>query len=168
MIAARAYIGIGSNLDQPLRNVRAALAELDAIPQTRLVKRSPLYRSEPVGPPGQPDYINAVAALDTELAPLALLEALQTIEQRHGRVRTLRWGPRTLDLDVLLYDDLHQTDPRLILPHPRLHERAFVLYPLSDIAPANLEVPGRGSLMTLLRECPPLRLERLEDATSPS
>lgn len=160
------YIGIGSNLGDPMNRVRQAFAALEGIPRTRVKACSPLYRSEPVGPADQPDYINAVACLETELDPRALLEELQAIEQRQGRVRTWqRWGPRTLDLDILLYDDLELSAQDLILPHPRLHERAFVLYPLRDIAP-HLLIPGRGDLETLLRACPPLRLERLNGSSS--
>lgn len=160
-----AYIGIGSNLDDPVTRVRQAFAALEQLPRTRLAARSPLYRSEPVGPSDQPDYINAVASVETELDPLALLEELQAIEKSQGRIRGQRWGPRTLDLDLLLYDDLEWSTQDLILPHPKLHERAFVLYPLWDIAP-HLIIPGRGDLKTLLRDCPPLRLERLNGSSS--
>jgi len=162
--AVLAYVGIGSNLGNPLVQVSEALAALAILPQTRCVIQSPWYRSEPLGPPGQPYYINAVAGLETSLAPLVLLSALQAIENTHGRQRTLRWGARTLDLDMLLYGDLVQDDPHLTIPHPRLHERAFVLYPLLDIAP-DLRIPGLGDLETLVRLCPPLGLERLEEAS---
>lgn len=157
-----AYIGVGSNLLDPLEQVRQAFRALDTLAKTWCVARSPLYRSEPVGPPGQPDYINAVAYLETRLTPKALLAALQDIEKRQGRIRTLRWGPRTLDLDILLYDNLIQDEPYLTLPHPRMHERAFVLYPLRDLNP-DLVIPGRGSLDELIRHCQPQGLERLEE-----
>ncbi len=158
----RAYIGIGSNLDDPPAQVRAALQALAALPESQLSACSPLYRSAPVGgPPGQPDYLNAVAALDTRLSADQLLRALQAIEAAQGRVRELRWGPRTLDLDLLLYADLVRDDAWLTLPHPRLQERAFVLYPLHDIAPG-LELPGGGMLSKLLLKCPPQGLERLD------
>ncbi len=164
MRSARAYIGIGGNLDDPVFQVRRALQALSALPACRRVTQSPLYRTAPVGgPPDQPDYINAVAALDTTLAPEELLAALQGIETAWGRVRTERWGPRTLDLDLLLYDRLISNDPRLTLPHPRLHERAFVLYPLHDIAP-NLDIPGHGPLPELLARCSPLAITRLDSA----
>ena len=156
-----AYIGIGSNLEIPVQQVQQALIELDKIRNTRLTQASPLYRSAPLGPPDQPDYINAVAAVTTTLSPDDLLDDLQTIEHKHQRVRTIRWGPRTLDLDLLLYDSLRQDEPRLTLPHPRMHERIFVLQPLYDIAP-ELEIPGRGALKTLLQQCPPLSIERIE------
>lgn len=157
-----AYIGIGSNLLDPVRQVQQAFRALDALGKTRCVARSPLYRSEPVGPPGQPDYINAVAYLETRLAPRDLLAALQDIEKIQGRVRTVRWGPRTLDLDILLYDNLIQDDPYLSLPHPRIPERAFVLYPLRDLN-RDLVIPGQGSLDELIERCPPMGLECLKD-----
>ena len=162
MTPVTAYVGLGANLDDPVQQVRRACDELGTIPSSRVLGRSPLYRSAPLGPPDQPDYINAVVALETTLAPLALLAALRAIEQQHGRRRDgTRWGPRTLDLDVLLYGDLVQTTAELTLPHPGLHERVFVLYPLHDVAP-ELEVPGRGSVRSLrarLGEVPITRLE---------
>lgn len=157
---AVAYVGLGSNLDDPCAQLERALTELDTLPATHLTACSPLYRSAPVGVTEQPDFINAVAALHTTLTPHELLTALLTVEQAHGRVRALRWGPRTLDLDLLLYDDLILTDATLTLPHPRLHERAFVLYPLADLAPA-LTLPGHGPLRALLAACPPTGIERL-------
>lgn len=160
MPEVRAYVGIGSNLDDPVAQVRRAFAELAELPQSRLLGRSPLYRSAPLGPADQPDYVNAVACLETSLAPYSLLARLQAIERVHRRVRGRRWGPRTLDLDLLLYGELTQDDPALVLPHPRLHERAFVLYPLADLAP-DLVIPGQGELAALRRRCPPLRLERM-------
>lgn len=164
MRPARAYIGIGSNLDDPVARVRQAFHALAEIPACRRVAHSPLYRTAPVGgPPDQPDYINAVAALDTTLAPKNLLAALQALEEARGRVRTERWGPRTLDLDLLLYDRRVSDDPALTLPHPRLHERAFVLYPLHDIAP-DLDIPGRGPLVELMARCPARTIARLDSA----
>jgi 2-amino-4-hydroxy-6-hydroxymethyldihydropteridine diphosphokinase len=164
MQPTRAYIGIGSNLDDPVARVWRAFDALAEIPASRCVACSPLYRGAAVGGPAdQPDYINAVAALDTTLGPDGLLAALQDIETAQGRVRAERWGPRTLDLDLLLYDRLVSNDPQLTLPHPRLHQRAFVLYPLYDIAP-NLDIPGRGRLIELLENCPPLALTRLDSA----
>ena len=162
----RAWIGLGSNLEAPRRQVERAFDELARLPRTHLAGRSRLYRSDPVGPAGQPDYVNAVAALDTALEPLALLDALQAIERTHGRVRTLRWGPRTLDLDLLLYGERVQACERLTLPHPRLHERAFVLYPLADLAPG-LVLPELGALSELLRQCPYTGLEVLPEHVRP-
>ena len=161
MLMINAYIGIGSNLETPLQQVRQALIELDAIPDTRCVQASPLYHSAPLGPSDQPDYINAVAAVTTARTPNELLANLQAIENNHHRVRKIHWGPRTLDLDLLLYDQLQQDDPHLTLPHPRMHERIFVLQPLYDIAP-ELHIPGRGSLTTLLKQCPPLPIEQIK------
>lgn len=145
----RAYIGLGSNLDDPLSQVRAALTELAKLPHSALSAVSPLYRTPPLGPADQPDYINAVAALDTDLEPLALLDQMQRIELHHGRVRgALRWGPRTLDLDLLLYGDRTITSERLTVPHPGLRERPFVIFPLQAIAPG-LILPDGTSIASL-------------------
>jgi 2-amino-4-hydroxy-6-hydroxymethyldihydropteridine diphosphokinase len=130
-----AYVGLGANLDQPAEHVRAALEELGRLPQTRLTAASSLYRSTPVGYAAQPDFVNAVAALDTALGARELLRELQAIEGKHGRVRTFPNAPRTLDLDLLLYGDAQLDEPGLTVPHPRMHERAFVLKPLLEIAP---------------------------------
>lgn len=163
MSLSRAYIGLGSNLQDPVAQVRRALQALDALPDSRLGPVSALYRSPPMGPPDQPDYINAVAALDTTLPPLTLLKHLQAIEAAHKRVRDRHWGPRTLDLDLLLYGDLELGEQGLTVPHPGMHERAFVLYPLAEIAP-HLRIPGRGSLHDLLQACPRAGLEKAEGA----
>jgi 2-amino-4-hydroxy-6-hydroxymethyldihydropteridine diphosphokinase len=130
-----AYVGIGSNLDGPRSQVLAAFEELEQLPHTRVVKRSSLYRSAPVGYAAQPDFVNAVARLETGLAAERLLAELQAIEARHGRRRGFRDAPRTLDLDILLYGELALRTPELEIPHPRMHERAFVLEPLLEIAP---------------------------------
>jgi 2-amino-4-hydroxy-6-hydroxymethyldihydropteridine diphosphokinase len=140
-----AYVALGANLGNPAATVRAAFAALANLPESRVVRTSSLYRTAPVGILEQPEFVNAVAELATTLAPEALLDALLEVEQRFGRVRAERNGPRTLDLDVLLYDDRQLDLPRLTLPHPRLHLRAFVLYPLAEIAPG-LRLPGRGSV----------------------
>jgi 2-amino-4-hydroxy-6-hydroxymethyldihydropteridine diphosphokinase len=154
-----AYIGIGSNLDNPIARVYKAFQDLEAIPQTECISHSPLYQSKPVGPP-QPDYINAVTALATRLSPEALLIALHAIEDTHGRRRKVRWGPRTLDLDILLFGNLIQDETFLTLPHPQLTKRPFVLFPLRDVAP-NLMVPGLGELQTLLQQCSHHGLEKI-------
>lgn len=160
----RAYLGVGSNLNDPAAQVRQAFRALAELSACRLIACSPLYRSAPLGgPPDQPDYVNAVVALDTALSAEALLDALQAIENQQGRVRTLRWGPRTLDLDILLYGSRQCADPQLTLPHPRLQERDFVLYPLCDVAP-DLILPGRGALRTWLARRPPPTLIRLDSA----
>jgi 2-amino-4-hydroxy-6-hydroxymethyldihydropteridine diphosphokinase len=149
--AVDAYIGIGANLGRPQRQIEQAFVALRRLPRTRLTAISSLYRTTPVGPQDQPDYINAAAGLRTRLTPTELLGALQSIEQRLGRVRDgRRWGPRMLDLDLLLYGDLCLDTPALRLPHPWMHRRGFVLVPLADIAPAGLLVPGRGRLTELL------------------
>jgi 2-amino-4-hydroxy-6-hydroxymethyldihydropteridine diphosphokinase len=155
-----AYIGLGSNQGEPRAQVDRAFAELASLPATQLAARSPLYRSAPLDAPGQPDFVNAVAAVDTELSAAQLLEALQTIESRHGRERAHRNAPRTLDLDLLLFGDTAFASPTLTLPHPRMHERAFVLLPLLDLDP-RAEVPGRGSARALLRACAAQRIERI-------
>ncbi|MEX2241381.1 MAG: 2-amino-4-hydroxy-6-hydroxymethyldihydropteridine diphosphokinase [Burkholderiales bacterium] len=155
-----AYIGLGSNQGEPRAQVDQAFAELAGLPATQLAARSPLYRSAPLDAPGQPDFVNAVAAVDTELSAAQLLEALQAIESRHGRERAHRNAPRTLDLDLLLFGDTAFASPTLTLPHPRMHERAFVLLPLLDLDP-RAEVPGRGSARALLRACTAQRIERI-------
>jgi len=139
------FIGLGSNLEQPAQQIRRALRELRELPDSRLVRHSALYGSTALGPSGQPDYVNAVALLQTGLDPLALLDRLQAIEQDHGRQRGARWGPRTLDLDILLYGDRQIASPRLRVPHPQMHRRAFVLAPLYEIAP-DIDLPGLGRL----------------------
>lgn len=156
-----AYIGLGANLGEPRAQIDQALEELAALPETRLVARSPLYRSAPLEAPGQPDYINAVAAVDTDLSAPQLLAALQAIESRHGRERTTRNAPRTLDLDLLLFGETAFAAPTLTLPHPRMHERAFVLQPLLDLDP-RAEIPGRGAARALLAACTAQRIERLD------
>ncbi|MEH2922627.1 2-amino-4-hydroxy-6-hydroxymethyldihydropteridine diphosphokinase [Samsonia erythrinae] len=132
----RVYLALGSNLAQPLQQVRAALTALDAVPQTRIVRCSSLYRSRPLGPQDQPDYLNAVVELETGLAPEALLDRTQAIEREQGRERKAhRWGPRTLDLDILLFGDAVIQTERLTVPHYDMKNREFILYPLAEIAP---------------------------------
>jgi 2-amino-4-hydroxy-6-hydroxymethyldihydropteridine diphosphokinase len=161
-IRATAYLGLGSNLQQPVSQVADALDELARLPDSTLVARSSLYRTPPLGPPGQPDYINAVACLSTTLEPERLLDELQALEQLHGRVRRgERWGPRTLDLDLLLYGERTIDTKRLQVPHPHMTERAFVLYPMSEIAPASLEIPGHGPLGALLESIGGEGIERI-------
>ncbi len=159
----RAYIGLGSNLNDPRMQIRSALTALDAIPGTCCLAHSSLYRSRPMGPAGQPDYLNAVAAVDTHLSAEELLHELHLIEEHHGRVREERWGPRTLDLDLLLYGNVQMADDDLTVPHPGLRERNFVLYPLHEIAP-QLQIPGAGSLQALLESCSSLGLQHLSAA----
>jgi len=162
-----AYIGLGANLDNPRAQVMRAIDELAALPDSRLLAVSALYRSTPMVLPGrdpetQPDYINAVAKLETTLAPHALLDALQAIEQAHGRRRDgLRWAARTLDLDILLYENQQLDDERLHLPHAGIAVRNFVLYPLAELASRELEIPGMGRLAELLNRCSPKGLEKI-------
>ena len=144
-----AAIGLGSNLDDPAAQVEQALAALDTLPHTRLVKRSRLYRSRPQGPQDQPDFVNACAVIETALGPEALLDALQAIERQMGRVRQRHWGERVIDLDLLLYGELTLATPRLTVPHPWMHRRDFVLVPLADIAP-DWPVPGMGRVRDVL------------------
>ena len=139
-----AYVALGANLADPITQVRAAIAALARLPQTQLLRASSLYRTAPVGVHAQPDFINAVAALDTTLAPPALLAALFAIEGDFGRRRDYHRAPRTLDLDLLLYEQQVIVSPELCLPHPRMHLRAFVIAPLLEIAP-DCRIPGRGS-----------------------
>jgi 2-amino-4-hydroxy-6-hydroxymethyldihydropteridine diphosphokinase len=146
----RAYVGLGSNLSVPLQQMASALDALAALTDTRVVRASSFYRTAPVGYAGQPDFVNAVVAIDTGLAPRALLDALLGIEREHGRVRTVPNGPRTLDLDLLAYGDVRLNEPGLTVPHPRMHERAFVMVPLAEIAP-DFEVAGHGMAARLAR-----------------
>ena len=155
----KAYIGLGSNMANPVAQVRGALDELAHLPSSRLLAVSSLYRSAPVGKLDQPDFINAVALIETDLTPQDLLKSLLEIEHYHGRVREYRNGPRTLDLDILLYDDLQCNDAHLTLPHPRMHQRAFVLQPLCEIAP-DCRLAGHGPVAELLKECSGQQLER--------
>jgi 2-amino-4-hydroxy-6-hydroxymethyldihydropteridine diphosphokinase len=159
----RVYLGLGSNLAEPLAQLRGALKALAALPQSQLVGTSSFYISDPLGPADQPRYVNAVAALDSELTPLQLLDALQAIELNQGRERKdERWGPRTLDLDILLFGDLMLDESRLRVPHYHMHARAFVLYPLAELAP-DLRLPDGRALTDLLAACPFEGLERLPE-----
>ena len=157
--ATPAYIGLGANLGEPEATLRAALRALAALPDSVLQACSSFYRSAPIAATG-PDYLNAVVRLDTRLAPHALLAELQRIEQAHGRDRPYRNAPRTLDLDLLLYGEQRFATPALTVPHPRLHERAFVVLPLVEIAPL-LNVPGHGCVADLLAPLAGQRIDRL-------
>lgn len=145
-----AYVGVGSNMGDPAARVRAAFAELAALPDTQLIATSRLYRTAPFGPVVQGDFINAVAGLLTQLSATELLTRLRGIENAAGRVREQRWGPRTLDLDLLVFGDARIDTAELVVPHPGIAERVFVLAPLHDVAPA-LEVPGLGRVELLRR-----------------
>lgn len=156
-----AYIGVGANAGDARAHVLRALDELAHLPDTRLEGRSSLYRSAPLDAPGQADYVNAAAGVDTELSAAQLLVALQDIERIHGRERPYPNAPRTLDLDLLLYGDTCFASPMLTLPHPRMHRRAFVLAPLLELD-ARLEVPGHGSARALLARCAEQRIARMD------
>jgi 2-amino-4-hydroxy-6-hydroxymethyldihydropteridine diphosphokinase len=147
--AVNAFVGLGANLAEPATQVQRAFGELSALPETALVRRSSLYLSQAVGGPAQPDFVNAVAWLRTGLSARELLDACLEIERRHGRRRDYKNAPRTLDLDLLLYDELCVHEAGLTLPHPRMHERAFVLVPLTEIAP-DCAVTGHGPAGALL------------------
>jgi 2-amino-4-hydroxy-6-hydroxymethyldihydropteridine diphosphokinase len=155
-----AYVALGSNLGDPRQQVLDAVAALAGLPETRLLRRSALYRTPPWGVLQQPSFINAAVEIDTGLSPPALLQALLAIEQRAGRVRAERNGPRILDLDVLHVDGVRLDSPELTLPHPRMADRAFVLLPLNDVAPG-LTLPGLGTVAELLVRIDPAGCERL-------
>jgi len=157
---ASVFIALGSNLKDPLAQMRQALAAIKSLP-LRLLSHSSLYQTVAIGPGEQADYLNAVVQVATCLQPLALLAALQLIEQQQGRQRgTQRWAARTLDVDILLFDEQLSDDPHLTLPHPRMHERAFVLIPLLEIA-SHIIIPGKGSAAALLAACDHSGVEKL-------
>ena len=157
------YLGLGSNLAHPQQQLRDALHAIAALPETQLIKCSPFYQSKPMGPVSQDDFINAVAKIITTLPALTLLDALQAIEAQQGRKRLVRWGPRTLDLDILLYGQEIINQPRLSVPHRGLGERNFVLYPLADVADMSLLIPGQGCLNDLLAKVSDAGLTRLDN-----
>ena len=159
----KAFIALGSNLDDPAAQVRRGIAELAGLPETRVTRASALYRSAPVGYRDQPDFINAVVEIETGLQPRPLLEALLEIEQRHGRLRGVRNGPRTLDLDIAVYGDRVVAEPGLVIPHARVQERAFVIVPLAEVAP-QLVVPRLGPIARLLERTDTGSVTRLADA----
>ena len=159
-----AYVALGSNLQHPQAQVARAFDDLAGLPDSRVAARSSLYRSAPVGYADQPDFVNAVAALETGLSPHALLAGLFAIERVRGRTRQFVNAPRTLDLDLLLYDDALINDADLVVPHPRMHQRAFVLAPLCEIAPA-CEIPGRGRVADLLDALDTSSVSKIEQKT---
>jgi 2-amino-4-hydroxy-6-hydroxymethyldihydropteridine diphosphokinase len=158
-----AFIGLGSNLQEPLKQLERAFTDLANLPDTLLLQKSSLYRSAPLGCVDQPDFVNAVAKIKTSMSPQALLQSLLQIEHMHGRERSFRNAPRTLDLDVLLYDDMQLHEHGLTIPHPQMHLRAFVLQPLLEIA-SGIVIPGVGSAESALANCTGQVLEKLSDA----
>lgn len=176
-----AYIGLGSNLNQPETQIAIAIGSISTLPEIQLIARAPLYKSSPVGPQDQPDFINTAIKIRTTFSPDALLSALQHIERSQGRVKTRHWGERSIDLDILLYSNLlydnqlydnqlHNNQPnqnsssRLIIPHPELQNRDFVLKPLLDICPT-LSLPSGAPLSRLLSQCPDNNLQKMPAAT---
>lgn len=157
------FIGLGSNIANPVQQLRQAILALNALPEMRVAKSSSLYSSAPIGYLNQPDFINAVVKIETRLAPLAVLNALLALELRSGRTREFINAPRTLDLDLLLYEDLQHHELGLTIPHPQMHLRAFVLQPLLEIAPDCL-IPGIGSAAKMAAQCLDQKLERIEYA----
>ena len=159
-----AYIGLGSNLDHPPRQIHKAILALDELPRTRVVDDSGLFLSKPMVPPTgpitQPDFYNAVAKIETQLDAYELLDQLQQIEHAQHRKRTEIWGPRSIDLDILMFDDLQLSSERLTLPHAGIQQREFVLYPLQNID-NSLEIPGHGMLNDLIEHCPQNGLQYL-------
>ena len=161
MAEVSAYIGLGSNLSDPQQQVSLALSELDALEGCSLRRASSLYASPPMGPADQPDYVNAVAEIGTVLEAELLLDQLQVLEARHQRKTTRRWGPRTLDLDLLLYGDNVIETSRLSVPHPGIAKRHFVLYPLAELD-SSLVIPGAGMVESLVAQCPRDGLVKIE------
>lgn len=159
-MSARAFIALGSNLQDPASQVTRAFDQIAALPNTQLIRCSSLYRTAPVGYDNQPDFINAAVEVATDLSALELLRALLALETGFGRERPFPNAPRVLDLDLLLYDDLVMQTSELTLPHPRMHERGFVLYPLAEIAP-DVEIPGQGRVAALLPACADQGVERM-------
>jgi 2-amino-4-hydroxy-6-hydroxymethyldihydropteridine diphosphokinase len=158
---ARAVIGLGANLGDPVAQLRAAIAAIGRLAGTRVLAASSFYRSAPVGYAAQPDFVNAAVSIETTLEPRALLDGLKSIELASGRARTFKDAPRTLDLDILLFDDRASDEPGLTIPHPRMHERAFALAPLVEIEPEAV-IPGRGRAGDLLARCAGQDVKRID------
>ena len=161
---ARVVVGLGANLGDAAATLDGAVAELAAEPGVAVLARSATYRTAPVGGPEQPDYLNAAVLLEVSLEPLELLRRLQAVEQGHGRVRTVRWGPRTLDLDLLLWDDRAIDDADLTVPHPRLTQRRFALEPLLDVLP-DARLPDGRWLAEVVAGLPEQGVFRLDSTT---
>ena len=163
-MTVRVYVGLGSNLEDPVAQVLEAVEELEMIPDSILVSRSSLYRGKPMGIADQPDYVNAVVAMDTLLSAENFLQELTRIEDLQGRARDgEKWGPRIIDLDLLMYGKQKINTPDLIVPHPGMHERDFVIIPLSELA-GDVNVPGQGRLTALINKCENHSLRKLVTA----
>ena len=159
-MSTRAYIAIGSNLAEPMKQVIAAWDEIANLPKSKLIQKSSLYLSKPLGYKDQPDFVNAVVLLETELTPHELLSELQSLEILHERVRSFPNAPRTLDLDIILFGNLEINDSHLIVPHPRMHERAFVIFPLQEIS-ANISIPHIGDIAKIAKGLDPESAKRI-------
>jgi 2-amino-4-hydroxy-6-hydroxymethyldihydropteridine diphosphokinase len=157
----KVFIGLGSNLDDPVAQLKQAIDQLNELENVKLIATSAFYKSKPMGPQDQPDFVNAVVEIETGLSAEILLDELQAIELSQGRVRKQHWGPRTLDLDVLLYGHDVISSERLTVPHPGIAERNFVLCPLADITGLDFKIPGMGKIKELLTSCPVIELQRL-------
>jgi len=163
MSSTTAYVGLGSNLEHPETQLRSAVEALASHPRIEVMAKSSFYRNPPMGPQAQPDFLNAVVQIETDLEPEALFDVLVGIENAHGRIRQVeRWGPRTLDLDLLVYDEEIIETERLTVPHPGIPDRSFVLKPLAEIAP-ELVIPGMGSVQHLLEDCDTYWMEAISD-----
>ena len=163
-MTVRVYIGLGSNLEDPVAQVLDAVEELEMIPDSILVERSSLYRGKPMGSADQPDYVNAVVVMDTLLSPTDFLQVLTRIEDLQGRARDgEKWGPRIIDLDLLMYGKQKINTPDLTVPHPGMHERDFVIVPLSEVA-GDVNIPGKGRLTALINKCENHSLRKLVTA----
>ena len=159
----RVFIGLGSNLDEPVDQLKRSIGQLNQLHEVQVNAVSSFYKSKPMGPQDQPDFVNAVVELETGLSAEKLLDELQYIEHSQGRVRSLHWGPRTLDLDILLYgDEMIKTD-RLTVPHAGIAQRNFVLVPLADIVGMDFKLPNMGTTGECLLVCPGDELQRLDD-----
>ena len=163
----RCFIGLGANIGNPLQQLRDAVDGLRRVASRQRLAVSPVYQSTPLGPSDQPDFLNAVAGFDTQLAAEQVLDSLQAIERDAGRIRGRRWGPRTLDLDLLIHGDHVIDSPRLILPHPRIAERDFVLVPLADLTGTDFVLPGKQVLGDALARCPDNHLQRIAASLVP-
>ena len=155
-----AYIGLGSNIQDPAKQVKLAFNLLSKHPNINLIKKSSIYQSAPVGPQDQPDFLNAVCKITTQLKPIELLETCQQFEKQQGRTTHRRWGERSIDYDILLYDNMQQTTEVLTLPHPELLQRLFVLYPLQEIAPT-LQLPNGEHINNIIKSLPPCSVKKI-------